>query len=66
MTFIMVSDYYCEYLEHHTKLVESFDIYRIDANYNGWKKVKNISVRIKQTSMTYLRQRTSNGVKNDY
>lgn len=40
MTFIMVSDYYCEYIEHHTKLVESFDIYRIDANYNGWKKGK--------------------------
>lgn len=40
MTFIMVSDYYCEYIEHHTKLVEFFDIYRIDANYNGWKKGK--------------------------
>ena len=40
MTFIMVSDYYCEYIEHHTKLVESFEIYHFDAKYNGWKKGK--------------------------
>ena len=41
ITFVMVSDYYCEYIEHCTKLTESFDIYRIDAKYNGWKKGKN-------------------------
>lgn len=40
MTFIMVSDYYCEYIEHHTKLVEFFALYHFDTKYNDWKKGK--------------------------
>lgn len=60
MTFIMVSDYYCEYIEHHTKLVESFDIYRIAANYKGWKKGKKYlgksKVNINDLFKTELKQ----------
>jgi hypothetical protein len=41
MTFIMVSDYYCEYIEHCEKLCESFDVYRLnDIKNTSWKKGK--------------------------
>lgn len=41
MVFVMVSDYYCEYLEHCEKLCESFDVYRIDdIKSPAWKKGK--------------------------
>lgn len=41
MVFVMVSDYYCEYLEHNEKLCESFDVYRVDDIKNpAWKKGK--------------------------
>lgn len=36
MTCIMVSDYYCEYIEHCEKLCESFTVYR-------WTNIKNTS-----------------------
>ena len=37
ITFIMVSDYYCEYLKHRTKLCESFEVFKVPSHYEGWK-----------------------------
>lgn len=38
IVFVCVNDYYMEYLEHNTKLVESFDVYRIhDTKSTLWK-----------------------------
>ena len=38
IVFIMVSDYYCEYIEHYEKLTESFEIYTFTTGTNEWKK----------------------------
>lgn len=39
LVFICVNDYYYEYIEHYTKLIESFDIYRVnDIKNQSWKK----------------------------
>lgn len=38
MVFVMVSDYYCEYLEHCEKLCESFDVYQFTTGTNKWRK----------------------------
>lgn len=41
MVCVMVSDYYCEYIEHCEKLCESFDVYRItNIKDTSWKKGK--------------------------
>ncbi len=41
MTCVMVSDYYCEYIEHCTKLCESYDVYRlINIKNKSWQKGK--------------------------
>ena len=40
IVFVMVSDYYCEYLEHNEKLCESFDDFRFITGTNEWKKEK--------------------------
>jgi hypothetical protein len=40
IVFVMVSDYYCEYLEHNEKLCESFDVYSFITGTNKWKKGK--------------------------
>lgn len=41
MTCIMVSDYYCQYIEHCEKLCESFDIYQLNNIKNTfWQKNK--------------------------
>lgn len=38
LVFICVNDYYYEYIEHYTKLIESFDIYRVnDIKDQSWK-----------------------------
>lgn len=38
IVFVCVNDYYMEYLEHNTKLAESFDVYRIhDTKSTLWK-----------------------------
>lgn len=41
MTCIMVSDYYCQYIEHCEKLCESFDIYQLNnIKSTFWQKDK--------------------------
>lgn len=50
MTFIMVSDYYCEYIEHREKLCESFDVYRItNIKDTSWQKGKKYLGKSKAT-----------------
>ena len=48
MMFIMVSDYYCQYIEHREKLCESFDVYQLDNLKNkSWQKGKVYLVKSK-------------------